>query len=71
MKNFLRRIIGTDRIIEDVEKRGEIPASVVETEQKLNDARARVNQSFQRIESKDRVFEAYAGKMRIMRGDIG
>jgi len=68
MNNVIRRWLGTQRFYprDGADEASTIP--VVSPE--LEAVRQSVRQRLQRIESKDRVFDLYAGKLRLMRDGI-
>lgn len=67
MTGVLRKWLGTARFYPENSSHDEATVSAVNEE--LEAVRQNVRQRLQRIESKDRVFDLYAGKMRLMRGD--
>lgn len=67
MTSVLRRWLKTDRFLPNYSPHEETTVPMVNAE--LEAVRQNVRQRLQRIESKDRVFDLYAGKMRLMRGD--
>lgn len=65
--SFLRRMLNTARFYP--ENKSNDASTVYGANQELEAVRQNVRQRLQRIESKDRVFDIYAGKLRLIRSD--
>lgn len=67
MTSVLRKWLGTARFYPENSSHDETTVPMVNAE--LEAVRQNVRQRLQRIESKDRIFDLYAGKLRLMRSD--